>query len=214
MKKIGLIFNGVWSHYSFAKATKYRDLYELLYVHDLTAEMLDGVDALAIPFQSNHKALAQHKQLIYDFLAKGKRIFIEGDSSANWLDASWEDRPVNNYWWVKDPNSPPVAVTNDSHPIYTGLKPRHSFWHYHGVYTAIPAHGEVIQTNVEGDIVTWQTKHYGGEMLVTTLDPIVEHGVQQITHLDNYCDRLTEWLIGVKPEGKFEILKSDYGIAI
>lgn len=214
MKKIGLIFNGVWSHYSFAKATKYRDLYELLYVHDLTAEMLDSVDALAIPFQSNHKALAEHKQLIYDFLAKGKRIFIEGDSSANWLDASWEDRPVNNYWWVKDPNSPPVAVTYDSHPIYQGLKPRHSFWHYHGVYTSIPAHGEVIQTNVEGDIVTWQTTYYGGEMLVTTLDPIVEHGVQQITHLDNYCDRLTEWLIGIKPEGKFEILKSDYGVAI
>jgi hypothetical protein len=30
---------------------------------------------------------------------------------------------------------------------------------------------------------------YGGHLLVT-LDPIVEHGIQQITHLDNYVDKL------------------------
>ena len=123
-KKIGLIFNGVWSHYTYAKATKYRELYELLYVHDLSSEKLAAVDALAIPFQSNHKAIALHKDLIYDFLAKGKKVFVEGDSSATWLDASWEDRPVNNYWWVKDPNNPPVSETNYEHPVYQGLSPR------------------------------------------------------------------------------------------
>lgn len=72
--KIGLIFNGVWSQYSYAKATKYKDHYTLLYIHDLNKKMLDEVDALAIPFQSNHKALALHKDLIYDFLASGKDI--------------------------------------------------------------------------------------------------------------------------------------------
>ncbi|MEO6760671.1 MAG: hypothetical protein ABIO24_14530 [Saprospiraceae bacterium] len=213
-KKIGLIFNGVWSQYAFAKATKYRDLYKLLYVHDLTAEQMDSVDALAIPFQSNHPAITQRRDLLYDFLAQGKRVFVEGDSSADWLEATWEDRPVNNFWWVKDPNNSPVSETDYSHPIYTGLKPRHAFWHYHGVYTQVPAHASIIQKNVDGDVVTWQTEHFGGSLLVTTLDPIVEHGVQQITHLDNYCDRLTEWLTGVKPEGKFEILNTDYGVAI
>ena len=213
MKKIGLIFNGVWSHYAFAKATKYRDIYKLLYVHDLCAEDLEGLEALAIPFQSHHEALSAHKDLIYNFLTQGKKIFVEGDSSANWLEATWEDRPVNNYWWVKNPENPPVSVTDDRHPIYQGLKARHAFWHYHGVYTAIPSHASVIQRDQKGDIVTWETSHYGGQLLVTTLDPIVEHGVQQIQHLDNYCDRLTEWLAGIKPEGKFEILASDYGVA-
>lgn len=213
-KKIGLVFNGVWSHYTFAKATKYRALYELLYVYDLTKEKLDAVEALAIPFQSNHKAITLHKDLIYDFLAKGKKVFVEGDSSASWLDAAWEDRPVNNYWWVKDPTNPPVSETNYEHPVYQGLSPRHAFWHYHGVYTNVPEHATVIQKNVDGDIITWETTHYGGVLLASTLDPIVEHGVQQITHLDHYCDRLTEWLIGIKPEGKFEILESDYGIKL
>lgn len=213
-KKIGLIFNGVWSQYAFAKATKYRDLYKLLYIHDLDAAQMDAVDALAIPFQSNHRAIAQRRDLLYDFLAQGKRVFVEGDSSAQWLDATWEDRPVNNFWWVKDPHNSPVSATDYSHPIYNGLTPRHAFWHYHGVYTRVPEHAEIIQKNVDGDVVTWQTNHFGGTLLVTTLDPIIEHGVQQITHLDNYCDRLTEWLIGVRPEGKFEILKTDYGVAV
>jgi len=213
MKKIGLIFNGVWSHYAFAKATKYQELYELLYVHDLTADQLAKVDALAIPFQSNHQAIAEKQELIYDFLAQGKKVFVEGDSSANWLDAQWEDRPVNNFWWVKDPTNPPVSDTDYDHPIYRGLTPRQAFWHYHGVYTRIPGHAQVIQTNVDGEFITWETTYYGGHLLATTLDPIVEHGIQQITHLDNYCDRLTEWLIGIRPEGAFVIDHGDYGVA-
>ncbi|MEY3442972.1 MAG: hypothetical protein RLZZ519_1253 [Bacteroidota bacterium] len=214
MKKIGLIFNGVWSHYAFAKASKYRDLFELLYVHALTAEALSEVDALVIPFQSNHPAIAVHQQLIYDFLRQGKKLFVEGDSSAVWLDATWEDRPVNNFWWVKDPEHPPVSETDFTHPIYQGLKPRHAFWHYHGVYTAVPSHARILQRDQAGAIVTWETDHFGGTLLATTLDPIVEHGVQQIQHLDNYCDRLVDWLIGIKPEGKFEILAADYGVAV
>jgi len=213
-KKIGLLFNGVWSQYTFAKATKYRDLYELIYVHDLSQEHLARVEALAIPFQSNHKAIAERQDLIYNFLAAGKKVFVEGDSSAHWLDADWADRPVNNFWWVKDPTNPPVSDTDYTHPIYAGLTPRQAFWHYHGVYTRMPEHARVLQRNVDDEVITWETDHYGGTLLATTLDPIVEHGVQQITHLDHYCDKLTTWLIGAQPEGKFEILKEDYGVEL
>ncbi len=211
--KIGLLFNGVWSQYAFAKATKYRKLYRLIYVHDWSARHLDDLEALAIPFQSNHGAIARKQDLIYDFLYRGKKVFIEGDSSAHWLDATWEDRPVNNYWWIKDPDHPPVSDTDYTHPVYRGLTPRHAFWHYHGVYTKVPDHAKVIQRNVVDEVITWQTHHYGGTLLATTLDPIIEHGVQQITHLDNYCDQLTEWLVGVRPEGQFKIDPADYGVA-
>ncbi len=39
-KKIGLIFNGVWSQYATAVAPKYRDIFELVYVHDLSYEAI------------------------------------------------------------------------------------------------------------------------------------------------------------------------------
>ena len=214
MKKIGLIFNGVWSQYAFAKATKYRDIFELLYIHDLEYSQLQSLEALVIPFQSNHRAISEKRDMIYHFLASGKKVFVEGDSSARWLNATWEDRPVNNFWWVKDPHNPPVSDTDFTHPVYRGLSARHAFWHFHGVYTDVPPEARIIQRNVDGEIVTWTTEKHGGILMATTLDPIVEHGVQQITHLDNYCDNLVEWLCGERPIGKFEILADDYGIAL
>ncbi|MBC8085369.1 MAG: hypothetical protein H7Z21_19395 [Hymenobacter sp.] len=213
MPNIGLIFNGVWSHYALATAPKYRALYRLLYVHDLEAAAVRDLAALVVPFQSNHRALTASKALLYDFLRAGKKVFVEGDSSPAWLDAQWEDRPVNNYWWVTDPTNPPVAHTDFTHPVYQGLTPRQACWHTHGVYTRVPASAEIIQTNAAGDVITWQTHEYGGTLLVTTLDPLVEHGVQQITHLDHYVDRLTEWLGGVRPApGRLTIDAAAYGV--
>ena len=199
MAKIGLIFNGVWSQYAMATAPKYRDIYTLIYVYDLDHDAVAGLDALVIPFQSNQIALTEKKAVIYDFLAAGKKVFVEGDSSTAWLDARWEDRPVNNYWWVETPDQPPVSQTDYSHPVYQGLTPRQACWHTHGVYTEVPTHAQIIQTNDAGEAISWQTTHYGGTLFATTLDPIVEHGVQQISHLDNYVDQLTVWLSGIRP---------------
>lgn len=213
-KQIGLIFNGVWSQYTFAKSPKYREIIELLYVYDLTFESVNQYQALMIPFQSNHKELAVKKEILYRFLEEGKKIFIEGDCSNDWLDAIWEDRPVNNYWWVTHPDQPPVAETDHTHPVYKGLKPRHACWHTHGVYTKIPDKAKVIQKNTANEIITWETNQYGGTLFATTLDPIVEHGIQQITHLDNYSDQLIEWLCGIRPEGKFLFIESDFGITM
>ncbi|MBS1913596.1 MAG: hypothetical protein JST22_16535 [Bacteroidetes bacterium] len=199
MKKIGLVFNGVWSQYAFATAPKYRDFYDLLYIHELSLQRAAGYAALAIPFQTNHDVLALHRDVIYDFLGQGGIVYVEGDSSPAWIDAVWEDRPVNNYWWVTDPDRPPVAHTNHDHPVFAGLAPRHACWHTHGVYTRVPDGAEILQTNTHGEIITWQMRRYGGVLFATTLDGIVEHGVQQITHLDNFCDNLTAWLCGVRP---------------
>lgn len=41
-----------------------------------------------------------------------------------------------------------------------------------------------------------------------------QQGVRQITHLDNYCDKLTYWLCGVMPKGRFSIEPGDYGISL
>ena len=210
---IGLLFNGVWSQYAFATAPKYRDFYRLVYVHQLDADALNGLEALVIPFQSNQTILGQKKALLHDFLAQGKKIVVFGDSQPTWIDALWEDRPVDNYWWVKDPTKPPVSNTDFSHPVYAGLSARHACWHIHGIYTRIPEHAEVIQTNEAGEPITWQTTAYGGVLFASTLDPIVEHGIQQIQHLDNYCDKLTAWLAGETPRGAFTIDRAAYGMA-
>jgi hypothetical protein len=40
---------------------------------------------------------------------------------------------------------------------------------------------------------------------------VVEHGVQQIRHLDHFCDNMTEWLCGVRPAGRLEVDPDAYG---
>jgi hypothetical protein len=96
--------------------------------------------------------------------------------------------------------------------VFLGLSARHSCWHVHGIYSRIPEDAQVLQTNSEGEIITWQTSRYGGTLFVSTLDPIVEHGIQQIRHLDHFVDNLTTWLCGVRPEGRFEVLEEQFGI--
>jgi len=208
--KIGLIFNGVWSQYAIATAPKYRDIYRLLYVHQLAEYDTDDLDALVIPFQSHQAALNSHKHVLYQFLATGRKIAVFGDSTPEWMDAEWEDRPVNNYWWVADPSNPPISQTDYTHPVFNGLKPRHACWHVHGVYRRIPDQALVIQRNGDGEVITWQTHQYGGTLFASTLDPIVEHGIQQIRHLDNFVDSLTAWLCGVRPAGPFEVPTDAY----
>ena len=212
MKHIGLIFNGVWSQYAVATAPKYRELYDLVYIHELTAERIASLDALVIPFQSNQPALEARKNVLYAFLAAEKKIAVFGDSTPLWLDAQWEDRPVNNYWWVKTPDQPPIAHTDRTHPVFADLAPRHACWHIHGVYTRLPENSRVIQRNSEQEIVTWETDRYGGALFVSTLDPMVEHGIQQIRHLDHFVDKLTTWLCGETPTGSFTIDREAYGV--
>lgn len=47
--------------------------------------------------------------------------------------------------------------------------------------------------------------------MLSPLDPIVEHGIQQVTHLDNDCDSLTAWLCGTEPTGEFVPDPEAYG---
>lgn len=202
---IGLLYNGLWSQYFFANAPKYRDFYRLLYIHDLDASALQDLQTLSIPFQTDQAAIAAHKDLLEDFLGRGGKIAVFGDTTPEWIDAQWEDRPVNNYWWGETPDQPPIGDTDRRRPAYEGLTPRHACWHIHGIYTRIPLQARAIQTNEAGEVINWQTEAYRAIPFGSTLDPIDEHGIQQIRHLDHYVDSLTQWLCGIRPQGAFTI---------
>ena len=210
-KPVGMLFNGVWSQYAVATAPKYRDFFELLYVHDLDPSGLQAFDALVIPFQNDHQALARHRDALYAFLASGKTIAVFGDASG-WIDAQWESRAVDNYWWAEHPDQPPIAHTDFDYPLFAGLTPRQACWHHHGVYTRMPEGAKVLQHSAAGEVICWHTRQYGGTLLAATQDPIVEHGVQQIQHLDHFVDQLVWWLCGQRPAPqKMTVDRAAYG---
>lgn len=210
-KPIGMVFNGVWSQYAVATAPKYRAFFELLYVHDLTSSHLADFQALVIPFQNDHHAIVRQRDALYAFLQAGKRIAVFGDAS-EWIEAQWESRLVDNYWWAKTPESPPVAHTDFSHPLFEGLTARQACWHHHGVYTRVPDQAKILQRSDANEVICWETRQYGGSLLAATQDPIVEHGVQQIQHLDHFVDQLVWWLCGRRPEpGRMTLDNAAYG---
>lgn len=203
--RIGLLFNGVWSQHAFALAPKYRPHYRRLYVHDVTEGDLEALDAVVVPFQTHRAALRAFSPALERFCQRGGTVVAFGDSEIPFGEATWEDRPINNFWWKTDPTRPPVEHTDRTHSLYGRLEPRHAGWHNHGVFTRVPPDARVVQQNRAGEIVTWERRIGAGRLLATTKDPIVEHGVQQIRHLDAYCDALTFWLVGRQPEGAFTV---------
>ncbi len=73
MKQIGLVFNGVWSQYAMATSPKYRDIYELIYVHEFSYERIQHLRALIIPFQSNQEALVSARTRSISFSPTRRR---------------------------------------------------------------------------------------------------------------------------------------------
>ena len=211
-KPIAMIFNGVWSQYAVGTAPKYRDLIDLVYVHDLAAVDWSDYRGVIVPFQTDHAALAAHRDRLYGFLAAGGRVAVFGDAH-HWIDAEWADRPVDNHWWTRQPDSPPVVTLDFDHPLFAGLTPRQAGWHHHGVYLRLPVGARVLQRSREDEVVCWTTNEYGGELLAGTQDPIVEHGVQQIRHLDHFVDQLVLWLGGERPSpARLTVDESAYGV--
>ena len=155
-----------------------------------------------------------HRPLIDAFIKNGGTALFCGEPHLDWLGAHWESRPVDNTWWNRLPVEPPIPVTDRTHALYASLTDRHSGWHHHGVFTQTPSGARIIQRSKLGDVVTFELGHGKGRILATTKDPIVEHGVQQIRHLDHYCDALTRWLCGATAHGHFSIDLECYGVAV
>ena len=164
---IAMLFNGVWSQYAVAAAPKYEAFFDLLYVHDLSAERLAPYEALLIPFQSNHQAVSAHSDAIMAFLASGRRVAVFGDTLP-WIGGEWQDRPVDNHWWTRQDGQPPVAWTDFSHPLFDGLTARQAGWHHHGVYAHVPEGARILQRSRQGEIVCWESDVSGGRLLAAT----------------------------------------------
>lgn len=195
-KRIGLIFNGVWSQQLFVDATPFKQYYSLLYIHDLADIDLSAYHALVVPFQSHHGTLTALRGSLLTYCRQGGRLALFGDQPEDLLPGMcWAERHVDNTWWRTHPDQPPITWTDESHPLYGTLKPRQRAWHHHGVYTGVPAGARILQRSRDNEIVTWQTQAFGGLVFASTKDPLVEHGIFQIRHLDPYLNAFTTWIL-------------------
>lgn len=205
MKKIAALYNGVWSQHLVFTSEKYAPFFEEIYIGDFPNAELSGYAALYIPFQTNFDALAEHREKVEAYLNAGGTVIVEGHGDERVFPyAKWEYAPIDQDWWLTDKTNYPATIENPAHPVFKNLSMLDANWHHHGIYTVIPDTAEVLQRGRKGEIVTWvDEKKFTGKIFATTQDCVVEMGVNQITHLDNFLDSLVYWVTGEMPQGKY-----------
>lgn len=205
--KIAGLYNGVWSQYLVYSSEKYRPFFDIVYMGDLPACDLTQYAALYIPFQSNMDGLAERREQIEEYLEAGGTVIVEGNCDERLFPfARWEHRHLDQDWWMTDKSNYPCTVENPEHPVFRNLSMYHANWHNHGVYTVVPDTAEVLQRSREGEAVTWvDERRYKGRIFATTQDALVEMGIGQIRHLDEFVDAVVEWATGRKPQGRYTL---------
>ena len=205
MKTIAGLYNGVWSQHLVFTSEKYGPFFDLLYVADFAKADLHRHAGLYIPFQSNLDFLARHRDKVEGYIQEGGTVVLEGHGDRRLFpDTRWEHAPVDQDWWMTDKANFPCTIERPDHPVFRSLSLFDANWHHHGYYAQIPATATVLQRGRTGEIVTWSDEQRGkGRLFATTLDCIVEMGVNQITHLDPFLDALTLWITGVRPVGRY-----------
>ncbi len=202
MSKNALIYSGTKWQYDIFNTEKYRERFgRLLHVSEISQETLSETQAIIIPRESNQEALLANKEIILDFINSGKTVVSFGEISVPWLpDAVWLDRyPKFQYketvnWDKGNLFTEPYRMIAPDHPILKNLSLEDLQWHFHGVFKAPQTADVLVEYADYGDVLYVDTKKYSGNILATTLDPIVHAGYGVIKKTQKFLDSVLDWL--------------------
>jgi len=202
MSRNALIYSGTKWQYDIFNTEKYREKFgKLLHVYEMSPETLSEVDAIIIPRESNQEALLNNKEIVQDFINSGKTVVSFGEISVPWLpDAVWLDRyPKFQYketvnWDKGNLFTEPYRMIDPEHPILKNLTLEDLQWHFHGVFKAPDTADVLVEYAEYGDVLYIDTKKYKGNILATTLDPIVHAGYGVIKKTQKFLDSVLDWL--------------------
>lgn len=202
--QIGVLLTGSIPAASYAAdATSQGLLTPLALPADFTLPRLRQLRALVIPFGTRQSRVWDFRAPLFEFMRFGGRVLVQADGPIPWLpNAIWENRPNRNHWWVLHPDMVASPDIDSGHPAFLAMRGPHALWHARGAFTQVPEGARVVQRNPSGEVLTWETRQYGGAMLVSTLDllPEAESGIQRISPVDRYREQLTNWLLDRTPE--------------
>lgn len=202
MSKNALIYSGTKWQYDIFNTEKYRERFgRLLHVSEISQETLSETQAIIVPRESNQEALLTNKEIILDFINSGKTVVSFGEISVPWLpDAVWLDRyPKFQYketvnWDKGNLFTEPYRMTAPEHPLLENLSLEDLQWHFHGVFKAPQTADVLVEYADYGDVLYVDTKKYSGNILATTLDPIVHAGYGVIKKTQKFLDSVLDWL--------------------
>ncbi|MHA7878975.1 MAG: hypothetical protein ACX931_04230 [Saccharospirillum sp.] len=149
-----------------------------LYLRELRAGSLDDVETLLIPSRTNPDLLAAHSDLWLEFLERGGRLVVMGETEPQtWLpNIDFTPVPTNFWWWLDPEATLGLTLEKEDHPLFGFMTLDDATWHYHG-YFGVPSGAQTLLGSPEGGAVLYEdTRQYPGTLLLTSLDPCYHHG--------------------------------------
>lgn len=154
---------------------------EEVYLPDLEAGGLDGIDVLVIADRDHPALLRQHAAEFLAVAERGGVLLVYGENAAHtWLPGvTWEERPTN-FWWWRTGEDHGMRRASLGDPIWEYFTERAVIWHHHGIFQPPAGAIPLIELEEEGTIVGATTYldrvTTPGVLFVTTMDPCFHHG--------------------------------------
>ena len=173
-----------------------------VYVPDLDAAALEGLDALIVTCRTPPRRIARVRPLLERFVADGGTLAIMGETDPQewWPHHRFRRLPVNFTWWRTPGGVSGLEFPNPTHPLFRHVPVEHCQWHYHGGFEECAGATTVIGSR-EGlavlidDVDTCAP----GRVIATGLDPFYHHGAGFMPNATRFLQGLLAWLTDGAP---------------
>lgn len=200
--RLAAVYSGSAAHHRSLSEPKYAQwITDWVYLPLLYEAKLCEFDCLLLPERLHRDLLQRSRQNLLDFLAAGRTLVVFGDQSVygtqpvGWLPGiSWEDRPVN-YWWWRDPTAGSGLTAHEpDHSLWDRLDLSAATWHQHGAFNP-PEGAESLISNADGlSILYIDRVSTPGTLVAAALDPMYHYGSYFMPATERFLDGFLPWL--------------------
>lgn len=200
---LAVLDGGTFYHREAIHGDRFRHLFDrVLYAPELTAADLRDVGVLIVSDRIDPRHLRRHRELLVDFLARGRTLVVFGETEAEtWAPGvAWSGRPTNFWWWLEPGAVPEQFAVQPDHDLFRAVPFADTVWHYHGILYPPPGAETLIAVPPDpagrdpgGALLYDDRVTTPGRMLVTTLDPFYHHGSNFMPATTRFLDGFLPW---------------------
>ncbi len=191
---------GASYHVATLEDPRYEALFERrIRPESLDAASLDGVKVMLVPCRTNPLRLAGRWPVMRDFLGRGGVLVAMGETFQNeWIPGvSFHPEEANYWWWLEKGADLGVRLAVADHPLLNGLGKADVTWHLHGWYDLPPDARPLIVDREDRALMYEDRASFGGQLIVTSLDPCYHHGSHFMPATTRFLDGFLPNLAGL-----------------
>ncbi len=202
MTDIAMIDGGLYFHDVTAKDPRYAGyLAATPYVLDLETFDFAAYDAVIVPCRIPPSRMQAHADRLRAYLDGGGTVVSLAATGAQTFlpGVTWEDTPVNFWWWLDPEAEPFTTLDAPDHPLFDHIDQSACTWHHHGVLHPPKGAQALVSRKDGGSLLYVDEVSTNGRLVVSTMDPVFHHGNHFMPGASRFLDGILAWLSS--PEG-------------